>query len=283
MEEQLQELNREFSARIGQGAVALTQANGGLARGKFPNQVANAQMADIGELAASIAHDFNNILGIVQAYAALIVSHAAKLEDVIEHAEVIKETVEKGVMLARQLVGLGRKTETERESANINDLLHRMVKLLTPMFSTTIVIAEDLDACVPMIMIDPGSIHQAILNLCINARDAMPEGGKILLLTRLVPGALLRQRLVQAEAEHYVCISVADTGVGMEAEVRRRVFESYFTTKKSSRGSGLGLTIVYRIVAEHAGFIEATSEPGCGSTFHIYLPVPLRRISGKHL
>jgi len=81
----------------------------------------------------------------------------------------------------------------------------------------------------------------------------------------------LRQRLVQAVAEHYVCISVADTGVGMEAEVMRRVFESYFTTKKLSRGSGLVLTIVYRIVAEHAGFIEATSEPGCGSTFHIYL------------
>ena len=274
MEEQLQELNREFSARIGQGTVALTQANGGLASGKFPSQVANAHMADMGELAASIAHDFNNILSIVQAYAALIMSSPTKPKDVIEHAEVIKETVEKGVMLARQLVGLGRKTETERESANINDLLHRMVKLLTPMFPTTIVIAEDLDACVPMIMIDSGLIHQAILNLCINARDAMPEGGNILLLTRLVPGALLRQRLVQAEAEYYVCISVADTGVGMKAEVRRRVFESYFTSKKSSRGSGLGLTIVYRIVAEHAGFIEATSEPGCGSTFHIYLPVP---------
>ena len=148
MEEQLQELNRKFSARIGQGTVALTQANGGLASGKFPSQVGTAHMADMGELAASIAHDFNNILSIVQAYAALIVSSPTKPKDVIEHAEVIKETVEKGVMLARQLVGLGRKTETQMESANINDLLHRMVKLLTPMFPTTIVIAEDLDACV---------------------------------------------------------------------------------------------------------------------------------------
>jgi nitrogen-specific signal transduction histidine kinase len=139
--------------------VALTQANGGPASGKFPSQVANAHMADMGELAAGIAHDFNNILSIVQAYAALIMSSPTKPKDVIEHAEVIKETVEKGVMLARQLVGLGRKTETERESANINDLLHRMVKLLTPMFPTTIVIAEDLDACVPMIMIDSGLIH----------------------------------------------------------------------------------------------------------------------------
>jgi two-component system, cell cycle sensor histidine kinase and response regulator CckA len=273
VEEQLQEVKRKFRARIGQRMVALTQANGGLVSGKFPNQAGNVHMA-IGELAASIAHDFNNILNIIEAYAALIVSNPAKPKHVIEHAEVIKETVEKGAMLARQLVALGRKAETELESLNINDLLHRMVKLLTPMFPTTIVIAEDLDARVPMIMVDSGSIHQAILNLCINARDAMPEGGKMLLLTRLVPGALLRQRSIQAEAEHYVCLSVADTGVGMEAEVRHRVFESYFTTKKSSRGSGLGLTIVYRIVTEHAGFIEVTSEPGCGSTFHIYLPVP---------
>lgn len=139
-------------------------------------------------------------MSVVEAYAALIVRNPAKPKDVLEHAEVIKETVDKGALLARQLVALGRKTETELESANINNLLHRMVKLLTPMFPTTIVIAEDLDPRVPMIMIDPGSTHQAILNLCINARDAMPEGGKILLLTRLVPGALLRQRLVQAVA-----------------------------------------------------------------------------------
>jgi len=275
VEERLQELNRKFRARIGQGTVALTQTNGGLVRGKFPDRMGNAQItANIGELAASIAHDFNNILSIVEAYAALIVSNPRKPKEVIEHAKVIRETVEKGAVLAGQLLALERKTETELESANINDLLHRMVKLLTPMFPTTILIAEDLDASVPKIMIDPGLIHQAILNLCINARDAMPEGGKILLLTRLVPGALLRQRLVEAVAGHYVYISVADTGVGMAAEVRDRVFESYFSTKKSSRGSGLGLAIVYRIVAEHAGFIEATSEPGCGSTFHIYLPVP---------
>ncbi len=274
MEEQLQELNREFRTRIGQGTVALTQPNGGLVTGKFPNQLNNAQITtDIGELAASIAHDFNNILNIVAAYAALIVSNPAEPKDVIEHAEVITETVKKGTILARQLVALGRKTEAKLESANINDLLQRMIKLFTPLFPTTIVIAEDLDASVPKIMIDSDLIYQAILNLCLNARDAMPQGGKIVLQTRLVSGALLYQRLVQAVAEHYVCLSVADTGIGMEAEVKRRVFESYFTTKKLSGGTGLGLSIVYRIVAEHAGFIRATSEPGFGSTFHVYLPV----------
>jgi two-component system, cell cycle sensor histidine kinase and response regulator CckA len=119
----------------------------------------NAHREDIGELAASIAHDFNNILNVVEAYAALIASNPARPKDVVEHAEVIKETVEKGVMLARQLLALGRKRETELESTNLNDLLHRMVKLLTPMLRTTIVIAEDFDACLPMIMIDSGLIH----------------------------------------------------------------------------------------------------------------------------
>lgn len=102
----------------------------------------------------------------------------------------------------------------------------------------------------------------------------MPDGGKILLQTRTTLGAVLRQRFPEAIAEQYVQISVADTGVGMKAEVSSRVFESYFTTKKPGQGTGLGLSIVHGIVSEHAGFIEVSSEPGCGSTFHVYLPVP---------
>ena len=102
---------------------------------------------------------------------------------------------------------------------------------MTPLFPATIVIAADLDPRVPMIMIDAGFIYQTILNLCINARDAMPDGGKILLQTRITLGGALRQRFPEARAEQYVYISVADTGVGMEADVRSRVFESYFTTK----------------------------------------------------
>ena len=177
-------------------------------------------------------------------------------------------------MLARQMLAVGRKTETNFELADINGLLQRTTKLLSPMFPPAIEIAADLDPRVPMVMIDAGLINQAILNLCINARDAMPDGGKILLQTRTTLGAVLCQRFSEAKAEQYVYISVADTGVGMEADVRSRVFESYFTTKKPGQGTGLGLSIVHGIVSEHAGFIEVTSEPGCGSTFHIYLPLP---------
>jgi signal transduction histidine kinase/ActR/RegA family two-component response regulator len=272
--EEQQQLNREL-----QSTAQLTRANADLARfiekGKdLRTQLRHSEMmASIGKRAAGIAHEFNNILNVIQAYAVLIMSHPAEPKNVIEDAEVIKAKVEEGVALARQLVALGRKTETKLDLADINDLLQRMHKLLTPMFPTTIVIAANLDPRVPMILIDADLINQVILNLCFNARDAMPNGGKILLQTRTTLGAVLRQRFPEARAEQYAYISVADTGSGMEADVRSRVFEAYFTTKKPGQGTGLGLSVAHRVVSEHAGFMEVTSEPGCGSTFHIYLPI----------
>jgi CheY-like chemotaxis protein len=193
---------------------------------------------------------------------------------VVKHAEVIRATVEEGGALTRQLLKAERKTQTKLDLTDINDVLQRTTKSLAPMFPATTAIAVDLDPRAPMVMIDAGLIYQAILNLCINARDAMPDGGKILVQTRMSSGAALRPRFAEAMAEQYVYIAVADTGVGMKAEVRSRVFESYFTTKKADQGTGLGLSIVHGIVTDHEGFIEVTSEPDRGSTFHIYLPVP---------
>jgi len=277
VKEQLKEpLNRELTARIAQSTAALTVTNAPLVSDKhFRNQVRNSEMrTDIVTLTASIAHDFNNILNVIQAYAALIVNNPTESDDVIKNAEVISATVQEGVALARQLVALGRKTDTKLDSANINDLLQQAIKLFAPIFPPTIVIAADLDAQLPMMMIDAHLVNQAILNLCMNARDAMLNGGKIFLKTRKTSGAALRQRFPEAGAEQYVYISVADTGIGMEADVRSQVFESYFTTKKAGEGTGLGLSIVHHIVTQYRGFIEVTSEPGCGATFHIYLPIP---------
>jgi signal transduction histidine kinase/ActR/RegA family two-component response regulator len=257
VEEKLQQLNGELQARIVESTAKLTRSK-----------------ADVNNVAASIAHDFNNVLNVIQAYATLIMTSPTEPNNVVEHAEVIRATVEEGVALTRQMLAAGRKTETNFELADINGLLQRTIKLLSPMFSTTIVIATDFDPRVPMIMIDAGLIYQIILNLCINAQDAMPDGGKILLQTQTTLGVVLRQRFSKAKAEQYVHISVADTGIGMEADVRSRVFESYFTTKKPDQGTGLGLSIVHGMVSVHAGFVEVTSEPGCGSTFHIYLPIP---------
>jgi signal transduction histidine kinase/ActR/RegA family two-component response regulator len=276
VEEQLRQLNRQLQVRIAQSTAELAAVNADLVRHiEDDRQLRHSEMtANIGTLTASIAHDFNNILNVIHAYAALIMSHPAERNKVVEDAGLIRETVEEGVTLTRQLLAAGRKAEVKFDLADINDVIQRTTKSLAPMFPTAIVIAADLDPQVPMIMIDAGLIYQTILNLCINARDAMPDGGKILLRTRTTLGAALRQRFPEARAKQYVCISVADTGVGMAEDIRSRVFESYFTTKKPGQGTGLGLSIVHGIVSEHAGFIEVTSEPGCGSTVHIYLPIP---------
>ena len=276
VEEELQQLNRELQARIAEGALKLTRANGDLVRNRsFDEELRHSEtIANMGTLAAGIAHDFNNILHVIQAYAALIMSHSSEPANVFEDAEVIMTTVQEGVLVARQLLAVGRKAEPKFDLADINDVLQRTTRSLSPLFSTATVIVADLDPRVPRIMIDAGLIYQAILNLCLNARDAMPDGGKIFVQTRTTSGAVLRRRLPEASAELYVYIGVADTGDGMTPDVRSRVFESYFTTKKANQGAGLGLSIVRSIVTEHAGFIEVTSEPGCGSTFHIYLPIP---------
>ena len=280
VEEELQQLNRELQLRITETTAELVRANANLMRfieesKDFHEQLRHSEMsASVGKLTAGVAHDFNNILSVIHLYAELIMSHPAERNKVVENAEVITATVEEGVAVARQLLAAGRKTETKFDLADINDVLQRTTNSLTPMFPATIGFAADLDPRVPMIMIDAGLIYQALLNLCLNARDAMPDGGKILLQTRTTMGAVLRQRFPEAGAEQYVYLSVTDTGVGMKAAVRSRVFESYFTTKKPGQGTGLGLSIVHDIVSEHSGFIEVTSEPGCGSTFHIYLPIP---------
>ncbi len=276
MKEQLKEpLNRELTARIAQSTAALTVTDAHLSDKHFRNPIESSEMrTDIGTVTASIAHDVNNILSIIQAYAALIVSNPAETNSVTENAEAIRATVQEGIALTRQMLAVGRKTKTKLGLADINGLLQQTIKLLSPMFPTTTVLAADLDPGVPMVMIDSGSINQAILNICLNARDAMPDGGKIIFQTRTTVGAVLRPRFPDAKAKQYVHVSVADTGVGMEAEVRSRVFESYFTTKKPDQGTGLGLSIVHGIVSEHAGFIEVSSEPGCGSSFHLYLPIP---------
>lgn len=255
VEEELQQLNSELQVRIRESAGTMTtgQADGGKNAG--------------------IVHELNNILNVIQAYAELIMSHPAEPNQVVEDAEVITATIRKGVVLARQLLEAERELEPKLELADVNDLLQRMNKLLIPMFPATTVIVADLDPSVPMIMVNAGLINQAILNLCLNARDAMPAGGKLLLQTRLISGAAVRERFPEASAEPYAAISVADTGVGMAQEAKQRAFELYFTTKKHGQGSGLGLSIVHDIVTQHTGFVEVTSEPGYGSTFHIYLPI----------
>lgn len=153
-----------------------------------------------------------------------------------------------------------------------NDLVLTFSELIKQAFPKTITVRLSLDPDLPPVLADPNQMSQTLLNICVNARDAMPRGGKLTIRTELIDETKMRERL-KADSTACVCIVISDTGTGMEEEVRARIFEPFFTTKGVGEGTGLGLSIVYGIVKEHNGLVEVESEPGQGTTFRIYLPI----------
>ena len=279
-EDQLQQLNNDLERRMTDGTRDLLKANADLTRTleegeRLQEQLRQSQkMASIGTLAGGLVHEFNNLLQVIKGYASLIMEHPDDPAWVLEVGGVVVRTVDQGAALARQLLTIARKSEPKLDPTDLNGLLRGLTKLLSEIFPKTVTIALDLDAKIPNVMADANQINQALLNLCVNARDAMADGGNLLLRTRTISGAELRARFRDAKAERYAWISVADTGLGMEEEIRSHIFEPFFTTKEPEQGTGLGLSVTYGIVKNQNGFIDVTSEPGRGSTFHMYLPIP---------
>jgi two-component system cell cycle sensor histidine kinase/response regulator CckA len=235
-------------------------------------QLRQAQkMESIGTLAGGVAHDINNVLNIVKSYATAIAVHPAVNEEIAEQLEIIGEAVDRGTSVVRQLLTLARKTESHLLSSNLNDTVFALANLLKQTFTKTIDICLELRLKLPLVMADPNQITQALLNLCVNARDAMPNGGKLVLRTGIVDGAKVRD--TAAQAGQYVCIEVGDTGTGIPDSIRSRIFEPFFTTKGIGEGTGLGLAIVYGIIKNHNGAIDVESAPERGTTFRLYLPV----------
>jgi two-component system cell cycle sensor histidine kinase/response regulator CckA len=281
MEAALQEAKEAFSKelqqRVKERTVDLELANLALRKEmeehkKLEKQLWQAQKMEIvGTLAGGVAHDFNNILNIIKGYTALIRQSSPVDENTVESLHVIEETIERGAYGVRQLLTLARKTEARLALTNPNDLLSDLSKLLKQTFPKTIDIALELDPKLPSIWIDSNQVSQALLNLCINARDAMPGGGKLILKTHLVEGGQIQDAAVTAES--YVSIEVKDSGMGMDAAIRNRIFEPFFTTKGMGEGTGLGLAIVYSIVKNHKGAIDVASEAGQGTTFRLYFPI----------
>lgn len=231
------------------------------------------KMESIGILAGGVAHDFNNILAIISGYASYLrLDHLAR-EDWRKGLDAIDKAVQRGTALVKQILTFARKTEVSLRPTDANSLVEELGKMLANTFPKAITFAFDLQNNLPGLVVDASQLHQALLNLCVNARDAMPGGGTLSLRTSVIPGNALRPRFADAEERDYVCISVGDTGVGMDETVRSRLFEPFFTTKGRERGTGLGLAVAYGIVKSHRGFIEAESELGQGTTFRIYLPV----------
>jgi signal transduction histidine kinase len=279
-QEDLQRLIDELETGVMQRTTELVTANAALSltlqeRKRLEEQLRQSQkMESVGTLAGGLAHDVNNLLNIIRGHASAIISQPADPQKVIEDARVIQEAVDDGAALVQQLLTMARKPEVNFNPTDINALLRRLTKLLEGTFSERLTISLELDPEVQNVNVNASQINRALLNLCVNARDAMPDGGNLVIRTRTVSRAKLCGRFHELKAERYVCISVADTGLGMAEEIKSRVFEPFFTTKEPGKGTGFGLSGVYGIVRNQNGFIDVTSEPGRGSTFHIYLPIP---------
>jgi signal transduction histidine kinase/CHASE3 domain sensor protein/CheY-like chemotaxis protein len=233
-----------------------------------------AQKLDaIGKLTGGIAHDFNNMLTVIAGMTETLVANLQHQPDLLSVATLIDDAAERCAELIKQLLAFARKQPLQPRNVDINSTVFDIAKLLRPTLGEQIEIETILEREVTTSHIDPSQLANSILNMAINARDAMPNGGKLLLETQNV---LLDEAYAEANAEvqpgRYVMLAVSDTGTGMTAEVRDKVFEPFFTTKEVAKGSGLGLSMVYGFVKQSGGHIKVYSEEGHGTTIRLYLP-----------
>jgi len=231
------------------------------------------KMESIGMLAGGIAHDFNNILQIILMNTVKFKRTQSDPEALMRAVDMINRSVQRGAGLVRQLLTFARKTEIVFQSLNLNGTIDELKRILIQTFPETIDVKVDLDPNLPSVVADQTQFHQVLLNLCVNARDAMPRGGTLSITTRTVPGSSLRDRFPDSHERNYTCVMVSDTGTGMDKQTLEKIFEPFFTTKEVGQGTGLGLAVVYGIIKSHHGFIDVESEVGRGTKFHVYLPV----------
>ncbi|HYX20808.1 MAG TPA: PAS domain S-box protein, partial [Thermoanaerobaculia bacterium] len=259
--------------RLGDRLVTQANLRDVTERTKLQDQVRQMQKLDsIGRLAGGVAHDFNNLLNIISAHSTLLAREGLAADKRAESAKSIEKAVERGSAVVKQLLTFARKTDVSFEPTDVNGLVEELAGMLRETFPRQIKVQTKLAENVPPIHADPNQIHQTVLNLAFNARDAMPQGGVLTLGTDAVPGETVRLKFPEASAELYVEVCVSDNGSGMDAATRRRIFEPFFTTK-GAKGQGLGLAVVYGIVNAHRGWIDLESEAGKGTTFRLYFAV----------
>ena len=228
----------------------------------------------VGRLAGGVAHDFNNLLTIIQGYTEMIMMEAEEQPATREYAQEIQYASERASALTGQLLAFSRRQISQPRVLNLNEVVTHSMKMLRRIIGEDIELASHMESDLGRVKVDPVHIDQVIMNLAVNARDAMPGGGRIVLETsncRL--DAEYSDRHIGVPEGAYVMLAVSDNGHGMTAETRSRLFEPFFTTKEAGKGTGLGLAIVYGIVKQAGGEIMVYSEPGSGTTFKIYLPM----------
>jgi PAS domain S-box-containing protein len=244
------------------------------AQKRAEGQLRQAQkMEAIGRLAGGVAHDFNNILGIINACNEFLRDRIDPAAEPSLYVENIKKAIERGTSLTRQLLAFSRTSAVQPRILDLNDRLRDISKLLRPLMGDDVEILIASKSPLAVVEADPGQLDQILVNLAVNARDAMPRGGKFILETGAVrfDEAFAEQHQAMA-AGKYVLLTVSDTGSGMDEATISRIFEPFFTTKETGKGTGLGLATVYGIVKQSAGHILVYSELGQGTTFKIYLP-----------
>jgi len=242
---------------------------------KMEAKIIHAQRIDsIGNLAGGIAHDFNNVLTSILGSTAIMKRKMKKSDQWFRYAEIIETGAKRGASLTRQLLTFARKGQVQFRPVLVNDIVNETLSLFERSVDKTVTIAQDLQARGSIVRGDDGQLQQAILNLLINARDAMPDGGTISVASAvkdLPPQS--SENGTERRPGKYVSIAVSDTGVGMEDSVKERIFEPFFTTKEQGKGTGLGLSVVYGVVNAHDGFITVDSSPGEGATLTMYFPI----------
>lgn len=243
-------------------------------RKQLEEQLRQSQkMEAIGRLAGGVAHDFNNLLTAINGYSELALRRLNDPARLREQLTEIKKAGERAASLTRQLLAFSRKQILQPKTLNLNDIVMDMSKMLRRLIGEDIELVLELSSSLGQVKADPSQIEQVILNLAINARDAMPQGGRLIIETsNVVISDRAARRYGSIQAGHHVCISIADTGCGIDPAMQQRIFEPFFTTKEIGKGTGLGLSTVYGIVKQSGGYIFVHSEAGRGATFKIYLP-----------